>query len=209
MQLIDNLVWRYATKKFDPTKKVNTKDIEKIKTAISLSASSFGLQPFKVLVVEDLCIKEKLVPASWNQMQVKDASHVFIFCSFLHIPEGYMDSYLQRRATIQKLDDAFLTKYGNYMKTKLGEKNQQEIIDWAARQTYIALGILLAACAELHVDSCPMEGFLPEKYDEILGLSSQGLKATVVAAVGYRSHEDQAQYITKVRKPIADLFQSM
>ena len=206
MQLIKNLNWRYATKKFDPNKKITDKNLELIKEAIQLSASSYGLQLYKVMIIEDQETREQLKHVSWGQSQITDASHLIVFCTFDKISDQHIDNYMKLKSNMQgiKIDD--LKGYGDFIKEKLAEKSLIEQKSWMARQPYIALGNLLAACAELEIDACPMEGFEPEKYNEILGLSEKGLSATVVATIGYRSKDDQSQFAKKVRKPMELLF---
>ena len=209
MSIIENLKWRYATKNFDNTRKVNQTDLEKLKEAVRLSPSSYGLQLYKVLIIEDPAIRKKLKPASWDQQQITDASHLFLFCNFKEIRTGDIDTFLRLRAEVQNLDPGSLHNFGDFMKSKLGALQEAAAKSWTARQTYIALGTLLVACAELKIDACPMEGFEPEKYDEILKLGEKGLSASVLAAIGYRSGEDQLQYAPKVRKPLEVLFETI
>jgi nitroreductase/dihydropteridine reductase len=207
MKLIENLQWRYATKKFDATKKVSQEDLENIKEAIRLSASSYGLQLYKVLVIEDPDIRKALREASWGQPQITDASHLFVFCNYASVQEADVDAYLELKADTQGLDIKNLKGYGDFMKDKLVSLSAEVQKNWTVRQTYIALGNLLAACAELRIDSCPMEGFDPARYDEILGLKEKGLTTAVVASIGYRSEEDQTQDQPKVRKAKEQLFE--
>ncbi|GAA4270920.1 NAD(P)H-dependent oxidoreductase [Aquimarina gracilis] len=209
MQLLENLKWRYATKKFDATKKVSDTDLEKIKEAVSLSASSYGLQAYKVLIIEDPEIREKLKPASWGQSQITDASHLIVFCNYTQVGPEVIDGYLKLKATTQGLNFEDLKGYGDFMKTKIGALPDEAVKAWTAKQTYIGLGNLLAASAELKIDACPMEGFEPDEYDKILGLSEKGLSAAVIATIGYRSEEDATQGNKKVRKPIDQLFETI
>lgn len=207
MELNNQLKWRYATKKFDPNKKVSAEQLEQLKEAIQLSASSYGLQSYKILIIENKATREALQAASWGQAQIVDASHLFIFCHDKTVGPEAVDTYLQNVANTRALDITSLAGYGDFMKMKIAEKSAEEVVNWTARQTYIALGNLLAACAELKIDSCPMEGFDPSEYDKILNLSAQNLSAAVVATIGYRSEEDQTQYYPKVRKSLEDLFE--
>ena len=209
MKLIEDLQWRYATKKFDPTKKISPNDLDKIKEAIRLSASSYGLQLYKVLIIEDSETRQALKEASWGQTQITDASHLFVFCSTAQVEVSDIDIYLELKANIQNLDISTLQGYGDFMKGKLTSLSPEAQQNWTARQTYIALGNFLAACAALRIDSCPMEGFDPSQYDEILGLKEKGLTAAVVATAGYRSEEDQTQGMPKVRKASELLFESI
>ncbi|MGB1218114.1 MAG: NAD(P)H-dependent oxidoreductase, partial [Saprospiraceae bacterium] len=191
----------------DATKKVSEENIELMKEAIRLSASSYGFQAYKVLVVTNDEVRKQLLPNSWGQSQIVDASHLFIFCAKRNFTEDDVDGYIKLKSETQNIPLEALGAYADFMKGSLKGKSQEEISGWNARQTYIALGNLLAAAAELGVDSCPMEGFDPVKYDEILGLESKGLTSTVLVPVGYRSAEDNNQNMTKVRKSKEDLFE--
>ena len=207
MNLLEHLQWRYATKKFDPTKKVSSNDLEKIKQAIQLSVSSYGLQLYKVLIIENLEIREKLKPVSWNQSQITDASHLIVFCNYTDAIPQAIDNFIEQTAVTRNLDLERLNVYGDFIKSKLNEKSDTEKTSWLKSQTYLALGNLLSACAELKIDACPMEGFEPEAYNEILGLNGQGLNAAVISPIGYRHHEDDTAELPKVRKPIKELFE--
>ncbi len=209
MNLIENLKWRYATKKFDPSRKVSEADLEKIKEAVSLSASSYGLQAYKVLIIEDLELRKKLQPASWGQSQITDASHLVVFCNYTKVNPEVIDGYLKLKATTQGLNFEDLKGYGDFMKSKIGALPEDAVKAWTAKQTYIGLGNLLAASAELKIDTCPMEGFESDQYEEILGLSKKGLSAAVIATIGYRSKEDATKDSKKVRKPVTELFETI
>ncbi|MEO1049722.1 MAG: NAD(P)H-dependent oxidoreductase [Bacteroidota bacterium] len=209
MELIENLKWRYATKKFDATKKVSAEDLEKIKEAIQLSASSYGLQLYKVLIIEDAELREKLKPAAWGQSQVTDASQLIVFCNYKQVEDQHIDEYLTLKAETQSLDVANLAGYGDFMKSKIGALSAEQQNAWTARQTYLALGNLLTVCSALKIDACPMEGFEPDQFDEILGLSEKNLNAAVIATIGYRSEEDATQHGPKVRKSAEALFETI
>lgn len=207
MKLLEALKWRYATKKFDSTKKISESDLEQIKEAVRLSASSYGLQLFKVLVIEDAELRGKLQAASWNQPQITDASQLFVFCNYTKVTPENIDEYIELKAKTQGIDVNLLTDYADFMKNTIGGMPEEVQAIWTAKQTYIALGNLLAASAELGIDACPMEGFVAEQYNEILGLDKKGLNAAVIATVGYRSSEDETQGMPKVRKSSEDLFE--
>ena len=209
MQLIDNLKWRYATKKYDTSKKISSEDLEKIKEAIQLSATSYGLQLFKVLIVEDKAIREKLRPKSWNQPQITDASHLLVFCGYNEVADTDIDAYIDLKSKTQGIPSSDLKDYGDFMKMKMKEKSPKELKSWTSKQTYIALSNALNACAELKLDSTPMEGLEPESYDEILGLKEKGLSTSVVLAIGYRNEEDANQDAKKVRKPLDAIFEKI
>jgi nitroreductase/dihydropteridine reductase len=207
MNLIENLKWRYATKKFDSSKKISPGNLEKLKEAIQLSVSSYGLQLYKVLIVEDTSLREKLKHVSWGQDQITEASHLVVFCNYTNVKAKHVDDFLNMTAKSQDIEVENLSGYGDFMKSKINEMTKSESFYWTSRQTYFALGNLLNACAELKIDSCPMEGFEPEKYNDILGLSKQGLNAAIIATIGYRSNEDHTQNRPKVRKPFNELFE--
>ncbi|NNC33258.1 MAG: NAD(P)H-dependent oxidoreductase [Croceitalea sp.] len=204
--IIENRTWRYATKKFDATKKVADKDIEILLEATRLSASSFGLQPYHVLVVTNQAIKEQLKPASWGQTQITDASHLIVFANATDFGDDMIDDYLNNVSETRNIPVDTLKGYGEFMKEKLLPLPQDSKTVWTEKQVYLAFGNLMQAAAELKIDTCPMEGFEPEKYNEILGLEDKNLNACVVLAVGYRSEEDETQHYAKVRKSPEELF---
>ncbi len=203
---IESQKWRYATKKFDATKKISIENVEMLKEAIQLSASSYGLQLYKVFIIETQELKEKLMPLCWNQQQVVDASHIFVFASYATVKEEYIDAYCQLIAQTRETPDESLQRYADFIKTNLRELTPEQQKSWAAKQTYIALGNLLNAAAELKIDTTPMEGFLPEKVNELLNLDEQNLNVTLITPVGYRHPKDAAQHLKKVRKPKNKLF---
>ncbi|NJB82797.1 NAD(P)H-dependent oxidoreductase [Wenyingzhuangia aestuarii] len=207
MNLIKNLEWRYATKKFDSSKKVSSENLELIKKAIQLSASSYGLQLYKILIIESKALRQKLKSASWGQDQITEASHLIVFCNYTDVNDKHIEGFLNMTAKSQGIEVKNLSGYGDFMKSKIKKMTRSDSFHWTSRQTYLALGNLLSECAELKIDSCPMEGFEPEKYNEILGLSKQGLNAAVIATIGYRSDEDHTQNRPKVRKPLNELFE--
>ena len=205
-QFIDNQIWRYATKKFDPSKKISNQDLETLKQAIQLSTSSYGLQPYKVFIIENPEIREQLKPFSWNQAQIIDASHLFVFANVIDMQNEHIDSYIDNVIKTRNLKIEDLKGYSDFMKSKIVDLPLETKFNWSAKQTYLALGNLLNAAAELKIDVTPMEGFESEKYNEILGLDKLGYSASLVAPVGYRHQEDATQHFAKVRKPINELF---
>ncbi|MEO0732026.1 MAG: NAD(P)H-dependent oxidoreductase [Bacteroidota bacterium] len=204
--ILKSLQWRYATKSFDPERRVNDADIDVLKEAVNLTATSYGLQPFRVALVSDAATKEKLRVAAYGQQQLTTASHVFVFASKLDMSPAYVDAFIRRAAMIGGVAEAQLAGYGEYIKNSIAGKEATFIEDWNRRQAYIALGTLLATAAELRIDACPMEGFDAAQFDAILGLKDQGLTAAVIAPVGYRSPEDATQHKAKVRLPLDKLF---
>ena len=205
MQLLDDLRWRYATKRFDKDRKVSDEDLHKLEEAVNLAATSFGLQPFRLLVISDPEVKEQLRTASYNQPQLTECSHVFVFCSMTTMPPEQIDRYVDRIAEVRDVPREQLNDYANYMKGSVAGKSVESIKAWNQRQAYLGLGTLLAAAAQLRIDSCPMEGIDAGEYDRILGLTDKGLTATVIAPVGYRSEDDATQHYAKVRVPLEEM----
>jgi len=204
---IDDLNWRYAVKQFDASKEVSEEDLQKLIDAVQLSASSYGLQPYKILVIKDQAVKEKLKAAGYNQSQFSDATAVFVFAHQTDFDVELIDSYIELSERIKELETGTLAGYANLMKNALLNLPQEAKAGWTSRQAYIALGNLLSAAAAHKIDACPMEGFEAAAFDEILGLTEQNLHAVVVAAVGYRSAEDETQHAPKVRRPQEELFE--
>ncbi len=204
---IEDLNWRYATKKFDATKEISQEDLNTLLESIQLSASSYGLQPYEVIVVKNQEVREKLKAAAWNQTQITDASYLLVFANLESVNETYVDSYLDNIAETRNLSREDLKGMEDMIKNTTLQLPSEAQNTWAAKQAYIALGNLLSAAATLKIDTCPMEGFDSEKFDEILGLKEKNLTTAVIAPVGYRSEEDQYQYLTKVRKSKSDLIE--
>ena len=206
---IENQNWRYATKKFNSEKKISNSDLEILKEAIQLSSSSYGLQPYKVLIIENEEIRKQLQPASWGQSQITEASHLFVFASVTNVDAEYITRYAENMAKTRNIPFDSVKGYADFMIGNITTLTPEKQIIWAQKQAYLALGNLLNAAAELKIDVTPMEGFLPEQYNEILGLKEKGLHATLVATIGYRHDEDDTQHYAKVRKPITELFETI
>ncbi|MEQ6166261.1 NAD(P)H-dependent oxidoreductase [Ekhidna sp. MALMAid0563] len=208
MNLLDKLNWRYATKVFDPKRKVSTDDLDFLKEAIRLSVSSYGLQMYKVLIIESPEIREELRKASWDQAQITDASHLFIFCNYTVNHDQHVDDYIQLIIDTQEtVETKGLKQYGEFIKSDIAQMEPMERKSWSEKQTYLAMNNLIIACADRKIDACPMEGFDKQAYNRILGLDELGLNASVIAPVGYRSEKDQTQKRKKVRKPMDELFE--
>lgn len=206
MQITENLKWRYAIKKYDKNRKIPPADLEKIKEAVRYSASSYGLQFYKILIIEDEQLREKLRVASFDQSQVTDASHLVVFCNYTDPNPEDVDKYIKLTAERRNQDIEALQGFSKTMKKSIEAKGE-EVDQWTENQVYIALGTLLAAASELKIDSSPMEGFQASEYNEILGLDKRGLNAAVIAAIGYRSEEDTYHHMEKVRKPTDELYE--
>jgi len=204
--IIEDLNWRYATKKFDSSKKISDSDLGIIEDSLRLAASSYGLQPIKYILVESSSIREELKQASYGQAQVAEASHLIVFCVYRTINEEYVDNHIALTVKSRKLETDSLTGYGNHIKKTVTGLSEGEIISWNSKQAYLSLGQLLHTCASLRIDSTPMEGFDKEKFDYILDLKEQNLTAILACPIGYRHAEDKSQFQAKVRKSKNDLF---
>lgn len=205
-QLIEDLKWRYATKKFNPHKIISQQEFEILKDVLTLVPTSNGLQPFKFLIIEDKEIREKLKAKSWNQPQITDASHLIVMCSYIDINDEHIDSYINLNSSEREIETERLQGFSSHLKRTVSAQSVEEKASSNEKQVYIALGHLLHAAAQMRIDSSPMEGFEPDGYDEILGLTAQNLKATVACALGYRADDDAYQHQKKVRKSHEDLF---
>jgi nitroreductase len=204
MNTIESLQWRYATKKFDDTKKLSNSKINILKEAFNLTATSYGLQPIKLVVIQNKEIQEQLVPASWNQQQVVQASHVLVICIQDTFTSKDVENYFKLIKKIRNTPDEVLNSFKDFLVSEMDKKSTEEITVWNKNQAYLALGNLLTVCALEEIDACPMEGFIPEQYDEILNLKSQNLTAVLVLPVGFRAEEDYMKDLAKVRKDLQD-----
>lgn len=207
MKLIDDLKWRYATKKFDKSKKISDQEFNKLKEVIQLSATSFGLQYFKVLDIRDEGTREKLKSATFNQPQVTDASHLLVFGHYTDINDTDVDDFIAYIAKMRHQNTEDLHDYSQMMKGYINSRPDKNA--WAARQIYLVLGTLMTSAAEMKIDTCPIEGFDESSYDEILHMDEKGLKTTVVIALGYRAENDTYQHAKKVRRPMEELFEKV
>jgi nitroreductase len=197
--VIENLKWRNATKKYDTSKKVSNEDIETLIEAMRLTPTSYGLQPFKVLNIESEDLRKRLQEDSWGQTPIVEASHLFVLASFKTMPQDEIDEYfvnlMETRNRTEEQEKNYKAEVSGIIKS-FGD--YQGI--WAAKQTYLVLGSLLNAAADLRIDSTPMEGFDRDSYDSILGLAQENLTATIVVAIGYRHDDDFWHKLKKVRK---------
>ncbi|WP_417445263.1 NAD(P)H-dependent oxidoreductase [Joostella sp.] len=204
MSIINALEWRYAVKKFDPKKILSKEKVSVLKKAFNLTATSYGLQPVKLIIVSNKELQKTLKASSWNQAQVEDASHLLIFCIENEIDDAYIKKYFERVKNIRNTPDEILAPFQNFLIEDFNRKTTEEIKHWAKNQVYLAMGNLLTVCALEEIDACPMEGFLPEDYDKILKLDAKGLKSVLVLPIGYRADDDMFAELKKVRKPLQD-----
>lgn len=205
--LLKQLNWRYAVKKYDATKKISTENILLLQEAIKFSPSSQGLQPYRVLFIEEKTIREKLREVSYNQSQITDASHLVVFAIENNVDDKYVDRYFENICQTRNVAlEGNLLHHKHSIEATINRMSVETKTSWATNQTYIALGNFLFAAAQMGIDANPMEGFMPAEYDEILGLQEKGLSAVVIACVGARHQEDFFQHFKKVRKPSSELF---
>lgn len=199
-ELLAALNWRYATKVFDSTKKIPADIWAALEESLILTPSSYGLQPWKFLIIQDKDLREQLVPHSWRQRQVADCSHLVVMATKRIMTEADIDANLIRIAEVRGGTPDALAGFRRMLigDVVTGERSQYVTV-WAKMQAYIALGQFMASCALLGIDTCPMEGFVAERYDEILGLEAQGLTTAVLCPAGYRHADDRFASLPKVR----------
>ena len=203
MKLIDDLKWRYATKKFG-TQKVSDEDLGKIIEAINLSASSIGIQPYRLTVIDDPVLKKQLGEGSFNA-QIAESSHLLVFSAFTSLSQEHIDQYFELVAKVRETPIEGLTDYKNSISAYLLAQTDADNFNWATKQAYIGLGTALIAAATLKIDSTPMEGFDADKFDDLLGLKAKNLRSVVTLALGYRDEEnDYLVNLKKVRLPIEE-----
>jgi nitroreductase len=203
---LDHQNWRYATKKFDATKKISTEDLNFLKEAIRLSSSSYGLQPYKIIIVENPELRAQIQPAAWGQSQVVEASHLIVFANRTSINDAEIEDFFENISNTRGIPADALAGYKGFLKGNIAKLSDDAASIWNSKQTYLAMGNLLNAAAELKIDVTPMEGFEPAKVNEILGLEKLGLNASLIATLGYRHEEDATQHYKKVRKSNEELF---
>lgn len=205
-QLLAALRWRYATKKFDPVRTIPPDVWSALEEALVLTPSSFGLQPWKFIVVSDPALRAQLVPVSWNQTQPVDASHFVVFARRDNLPESELDRHVSRIAEVTGTPEATLAGLRSMMAGFCGRARSEGWLNsWADRQVYIALGSFMSCAATLGIDTCPMEGLDPARYDQILGLAGTGFSTLVACAAGYRAPDDPYAARPKVRYPASEM----
>ena len=204
-ELTESLNWRYATKQFDPDQKIPAEAWEALESSLVLSPSSFGLQPWKFIVITDSVLREKLKEASWNQGQVTDASHLVVFASQRSVLDEDVDRFLNLTARTRGIEADSLLGYRQMIQGFLSNMSAEQMHAWTMRQTYIALGQFMTSAAAIKVDTCPLEGINPATYDELLGLKDSKFSTIVACAAGYRHPDDKYATAPKVRYDAADL----
>ena len=208
-KLLEDLNWRYATKKFDASRKIDAADFEIIKESLRLVPTSYGLQSLKYLIIESREIREQLLPATYGQAQVVDASHLLVLCAYKDVTPEHIDRYAENIANTRGKDIEDLVGYRDFVKRTVSSLTSEQKIAWNGKQLYIALGQLMTTCANLRIDATPMEGFDSSRYDEILELDKKNLTSILVCPIGYRHKDDAAQFEKKVRKSQDELFETI
>jgi len=199
---IKQLKWRYAVKKFDANKKLSNTKLDRLKQAFNLTATSYGLQPIKMIVVKDKALKQKMLEHAYFQQQISTASHILVIAIDTNFTTKDVDAYFDLEKQVRGTSEEIIGKFRQQLKDTISQKSKEEIEQMAKNQAYIALGNLMTVCAYEKIDSCPMEGFNPQKIDEILNLKSKNLKSVLLLPVGYRADDDFMRKLNKVRKPI-------
>lgn len=205
MNNIEALKWRYATKKFDKNRVLSEEKMEILKQAFNLTATSYGLQPIKMVIVHNKKVQAKLVECSMNQQQVASASHVLVLCIEREINKEFIENYFNFVQKIRATPNEILSPFKDFLIDDFKNKHIDEIASWATNQAFLAMGTLLTVAATEAIDACPMEGFEPDKYDEVLGLDKMNLRSVLVLPVGYRAKDDMFSEFKKVRRPLSDV----
>ena len=209
-ELLNALEWRYATKRFDANKKITADVWSALERALVLTPTSYGLQPYRFIVLTDLEKRAELLAHSWNQRQVVDCSHYVVLTARTKLAEADVDKWIQRMAEIQKIPAESLATYRGMMVGDVVHGSRGKIShEWAVRQAYIALGNLMTCAAVIGVDACPMEGIVPHEYDRVLGLRDSGYATAVACALGYRAQNDKYAAVPKARFDAAELVQKI
>ncbi|MCW1953325.1 MAG: NAD(P)H-dependent oxidoreductase [Flavobacteriia bacterium] len=203
--IIEALEWRYAVKKFDDQAVLSQLELEGLKQAFNLSASSYGLQPYELMVVTNKEIQSQMSALAFGQAQPTQAAAVLVFCVKTNFSEQDIEQYFELIASQRETAPEALEGYKNFMKGVFSQKTQTEILDWATKQVYLSMGTLLSACASMGIDSCPMEGFDPKGIDSLLDLNTKNLQSVLLMPVGKRATDDAVSQLNKVRKPLEDL----
>jgi len=203
--IIDQLQWRYATKKFDSQKKLSKEKIGILKEAFNLTATSYGLQPVKLVVVSNPETIQELVPISYNQPQIGNASHILVLCTETEVDTAFIKNYFDLVEKTRNTPRTVLSSFEEFLIDDFSKKTQEEKDAWATKQAYLIMGNLLTVCATEEIDACPIEGFVPKQYDEFLKLNEKGLQSVLVLAVGYRAEDDMFSEMKKVRRGIEEM----
>lgn len=207
--VLERLKWRYATKKFDASKRLSEEKLSILKESFNLTATSYGLQPLKMVILSNPDLKKLLVPITMDQDQVENASHVLVICTETKIDSDYIKDHFNLVVKIRSTPREILSSFEEYLVSSFSDKQSDELNIWSTNQAYLALGNLLTVCAIEKIDACPIEGFDPGKYDELLQLNEKGLQSVIVLAVGYRAEDDMFSGFDKVRRGVDEVIIEM
>ena len=208
-EYLNNLGWRYATKKFDPQQKLGTAETDMLEEALRLSPNSYGLQAWRFYRIDDPAVRVAVRAAGYGQPQITDASHLYVLASKTTIDEKDIDAYMESMKAVRGVDDAAIDGFRKTLTTSLVGLTPDRQAAWTAKQVYIALGFLLDAAAQHHIDACPMEGFDAAKVSEIIGATKDGYAVQVLCPVGHRSTDDSYAALKKVRYPKEKVFKTI
>lgn len=204
LDVIKKLQWRYAVKKFDSNKLLTSEKQQILENAFNLTATSYGLQPIRLVAVQNKTLQKQLVAHSYGQQQLAQASLVFIICIEQQIDKAFIHDYFNRVKQIRNTSEEILAPFKGALVDNFSKKEINEVRAWATNQAYLAMGTLLTVCALEGIDACPMEGFVPSAYDKLLGLEKRKLNSVLVLPVGYRANDDMFASLKKVRKNLKD-----
>ena len=204
--MVKDLNWRYATKMFNPSMMLGEAELDTIKECMRLTASSFGLQPWKFVIVKDKDAKQALLEHSWGQRQIVDCSHLIVICALKNLSAEYINNHVAYAASVRNLEAGTLDGYRDSMLRFADSLSDEDKVKWARNQCYIALGNLLNTLAVMKIDSCPMEGFIPNKYNEILNIDAN-YTSCVICPIGYRDESDPYSKVAKIRFAQSDIFE--
>jgi nitroreductase / dihydropteridine reductase len=205
MNILESLQWRYATKKFDSDYTLNPEQLTILKESFNLTATSYGLQPIKLIVIQSKELRERLLPHAFEQRQILDSSHLFVICIQKESSVRDIENYFKLVKDVRNTPDDVIAPFKEYLKGTYSKTKKEDLLQAARSQAYIALGNLLTVCATQQIDSCPMEGFHPDKFDEILELEALNLKSVLLLPVGKRANDDYMASLKKVRKPLKNI----
>lgn len=205
MDTVKSLEWRYATKKFDATKKIPQEKIEVIKKSFNLTPTSYGLQPAKLVIVNNQDLQEQLLEHTGKQQQITTASHLLVFCIETKIDNNLIEENFALQKEIRNTPDEILQPYKDFLLKHFDSQTEQEKEEWARKQVFLAMGNILSVCAREQIDACPMEGFNAKMYDKVLDLPKLGLKSVLILPIGYRAEDDMFADFKKVRRPQEDV----
>ena len=206
MSLVKSLEWRYATKKYDTSRQLSDEQYEDLLSSVQLAPSSYGLQPYRFITVTDPAKLEQISKAAFGQPQISTASKVLVVAVETNISNETVKNYIDKAAIARNTERKNLEAREEFVNARLALLSSDQKIEWAEKQAFLAIGILVSAAAEAGIDASPMEGFDPKQIDEILGLREQNLKSTLLFALGFRSSEDEFATIPKIRKTKEELF---